>query len=391
MEKGVTWLLFAGAAVLLFLSAWIFLPGWTPSLLYLSVGAPEESAWLLLGSVAVCALMATVDRSSRLAQLTILLTAVAAALASTPIVRAPFAIRRFDAEMRRAFGEASARSGMRKRPIDLVDLFRGVDFGSASRTDGILFAAPDGQRLTLTIYHPPGSLSAGGPFPTVVQIYGGAWQRGAPNDNPEFARYLATRGYVVVGIDYRHAPQWTWPAQMADVRAALAWIREHAGEHGIDLTRLAVMGRSAGAQLAMLAAYQPDAPPIQAVVSYYGPVDLPDGYRDPPHPDPLDIRSIDEAFLGGTLDAVPDRYRDASPITYVTRPLPPTLLIIGTRDHIVEPRYGRMLHDRLIATGTKSALLEMPWADHAFDAVPSGVSAQVALYYTERFLAWALR
>jgi acetyl esterase/lipase len=141
----------------------------------------------------------------------------------------------------------------------------------------------------------------------------------------------------------------------------------------------------------MIAAYEPGAPPMRAVVSYCGPVDLSEGYRRPPRPDPLDIRAIEEAFLGGTPDSVPDRYRDASPISYVTRPLPPTLLIYGTRDHVVEPRFGRMLHEQLLATKTPSVLLEIPWADHAFDAVPSGVSAQVALYYTERFLAWALR
>ena len=68
----------------------------------------------------------------------------------------------------------------------------------------------------------------------------------------------------------------------------------------------------------------------------------------------------------------------------------PTLLIYGTRDHIVEARFGRMLHERLLATGTTSVLLEIPWAEHAFDAVANGPSAQIALYYTERFLAWAV-
>ena len=388
----MTWLLFVAAAALVFLTAWIVLPGWTPRLLNLSVGAPEVSAWLLLGSVAICVLTVTVGGSSRLSQVTILLTLLSGGTASSPLIRAQFAIHRFDAEMVRAFGLDSlpaATSGMRNRPLSVAELLRGVDFGSARVTDGILFGAPGGQRLTLTVYRPLNPRSSA--LPTLVQIYGGAWQRGAPNDDPGLARYLASTGYVVVAIDYRHAPRWTWPAQMMDVRAALAWTREHAVEYGIDPSRLAVMGRSAGAHLAMLAAYEPGTPPLRAVVSYYGPVDLPEGYRHPPSPDPLDIRTIDEAFLGGTPDSMLERYREASPITYVTRPLPPTLLIYGSRDHIVEPRFGRMLHDRLVATGTKSAFLEIPWADHAFDAVPSGVSAQIALYYTERFLAWALR
>lgn len=178
---------------------------------------------------------------------------------------------------------------------------------------------------------------------------------------------------------------------MEDVRSALGWIRQHGAEYGADVTRLAVLGRSAGAHLALLSAYAPDSPPMRAVVSFYGPVDLSEGYRHPPRPDPLNVRAIEEAFLGATPDSVPARYRAASPIHHVTRRLPPSLLIYGGRDHVVEARFGRMLHERLLATGTPSALLEIPWAEHAFDAVPNGLGAQIALYYTERFLAWALR
>jgi acetyl esterase/lipase len=130
--------------------------------------------------------------------------------------------------------------------------------------------------------------------------------------------------------------------------------------------------------------------PIRAVVSYYGPLDLTDGYRNPPRPDPLDVRSIEAAFLGGTPDQMPDRYREASPITYVSRRLPPSLLIYGGRDHVVLPRFGTMLNDRLRAAGATSVLLTIPWAEHAFDAIPNGPSGQLSLYYTEQFLEWAL-
>ena len=244
----------------------------------------------------------------------------------------------------------------------------------------------------LDIYRP----ASAGQYPSVVQVYGGAWQRGAPEDDAKFATYLAARGFVVFAIDYRHAPQWPWPAQIEDVRAALGWVREHGGEYDADVSRLALFGRSAGAQLAMVAAYEFNAVPfipampVRAVVSYYGPVDLTDGYRNPPRPDPLDVRSIEAAFLGGTPDQMPDRYREASPITYVSRRLPPSLLIYGGRDHVVLPRFGAMLDDRLHAVGATSVLLTIPWAEHAFDAIPNGPSGQLSLYYTEQFLEWAL-
>jgi acetyl esterase/lipase len=96
-------------------------------------------------------------------------------------------------------------------------------------------------------------------------------------------------------------------------------------------------------------------------------------------------------LIGGTPEQLPERYAEASPITYATRPLPPTLLIYGRRDHSVEAKYGARLGERLAATRTPVAYLEIPWAEHAFDEVFNGPSSQVALFYTERFLAWATR
>lgn len=111
----------------------------------------------------------------------------------------------------------------------------------------------------------------------------------------------------------------------------------------------------------------------------------------PPHPDPIHVRAVLEAYLGGTPDQVPGRYRDASPITYVAAAVPPTLLVYGDRDHIVESRFGRNLHERLRAAGASPVLLEIPWAEHAFDALPGGLAGQLSLAYTEAFLAQALR
>src|SRR5439155_26593631 len=89
------------------------------------------------------------------------------------------------------------------------------------------FASRDGVALALDIYKPP---AGDGPFPMLVQVYGGAWQRGAPSDNEWFARYFASRGFVVIGIDYRHRPEFTGPAQRDDVRDALRCSRTHAAE-----------------------------------------------------------------------------------------------------------------------------------------------------------------
>ncbi|MEQ1690586.1 MAG: alpha/beta hydrolase, partial [Gemmatimonas sp.] len=275
----------------------------------------------------------------------------------------------------------------RSAPLVIRDLFRAPNALAAPIrvARNIRFAVVEGDTLTLDVYRP----SAPGLFPVLVQIYGGAWQRGTPANNGEFAEYIAAQGYVVFAIDYRHAPQFRFPAQVDDVRNALAWIGRNADAWSADTSRMVLIGRSAGAHLAMMAAYTPGAPRVRGVIDYYGPVDLVEGYRQIPNPDPLRVRAIEEAFLGAPPDAMLDRYMAASPISLVTRRLPPTLLIYGGRDHIVEPRFGTMLAGRLQAEGTTVVHVEIPWAEHAFDAVPYGPSGQLARYITERFLAWA--
>jgi len=153
-----------------------------------------------------------------------------------------------------------------------------------------------------------------------------------------------------------------------------------------------LLGRSAGAHLAMMAAYDSTLAPVSAVVSFYGPVDLVEAYVNPPSPDPLNVRDVETKFIGVPLAQSLDKYKQASPINLVRAGLPPTMLIYGGRDNIVERRFGAMMNERLRATGNNSVLVEIPWGDHAFDveAVSNGLSGQLSRYAVERFLAWAL-
>jgi acetyl esterase/lipase len=381
------------AIVLIGIALWIVVPPPTPLLLNLAVGAPELSPWLLLFSLLAAGIAAVDARTHRSARLALALASSTALLASVPLVQFAAAARRADNAMATALGKAfwaqvpqSARVRVRQRALVASELFFGLRSAPVRITRGISLGAEGDEPLALEVYRP----ERAGTYPVVVQIYGGAWQRGAASDDALLARELAGSGLVVFAIDYRHAPRWRWPAQLADIQVALRWIRLHGLEYGGDVTHLALLGRSSGAQLAMLAAYEPDGPAVRAVVNYYGPVDLAEGYRHPPDPDPLNVRAIEEAFLGGAPDQMAEAYRTASPISFVNRPLPPTLSIYGLRDYVVEPRFGSLLDASLRATGSTSVLLLIPWAGHAFDAIPHGPSAQLALYHTERFLAWAL-
>lgn len=373
------------ATVALFFAAWIYLPAPTYAFLYLSVGAPEICQWIVVVALLALLLAAPSESRSTIARFAVGAAVAAIALAGGPLVRASSVQRTFADAMRSMSVEPPERA--RTRAISALDLFRGIDSGSPKVTRGVVVGEPAGVPIRVDVYQPADS----GTYPVLVQIYGGAWQRGAPGDNANFASLMASHGWVVFAIDYRHAPMFRWPAQLDDVRQGLVWIRDHAAAFDGDVSRVVLMGRSAGGHLAMMAAYSDPPIAVRGVVSYYGPADLADAYYHPPRPDPLDIRDVDIKFIGGPPDAAPSAYADASPVSYASRPQPPTLLVYGGRDNVVERRYGRALRDRLAEGGTKVAYLEIPWAGHGFDAVFNGVSSQLALYHTERFLAWAVR
>ncbi|MCU0546391.1 MAG: alpha/beta hydrolase [Oscillatoriaceae cyanobacterium Prado104] len=382
------------SAIGLFLSLWIVLPAPIFFLYPLAVGAPEISPWLAV--INTIALSLTLLKKPKIQAYNILLICNLSAviLSLLPLIQFPATNAKIATQMQAVLGRNYLaaipevdRAQLRPQPFILTDSFRGISLEKVRIDRDIVFANPDGISLKINLYRPVQT----GKYPAIVTIYGGAWQRGNPDYNEEFSRYMADRGYCIIAIDYRHAPRYRFPAQIEDVETALAYIKTHAVDWEIDRDRIALMGRSAGAHLAMLAAYNSSILPVRSLVNYYGPNDLIAGYNDPPFPDPIDVRAVLRSFLGGGPEELNELYRRASPINYIKPNLPPSLLVYAGRDRIVKAKFGRSLYQRLQAAGDRAILLEIPWAEHAFDAVFNGPSNQLALYYTERFLAANLK
>jgi acetyl esterase/lipase len=236
------------------------------------------------------------------------------------------------------------------------------------------------------LYYRPRAPDGGGARPILIAIHGGSWQHGGARENADFTSRFANAGWAVFSLEYRLAPQFVHPAQIEDVRTSIGWIYDHARELGADPERIALAGRSAGGHLAMLAAYSNDAVPIRAVVNYYGPADLAEIWRERLLPDPLNRNEKVEVLLGGPPDQRPDTYRDASPSSYLRPGLPPTLHVHGAHDHIVGVALARQFHERLLASGSRSLFLELPWSDHSFDFVYFGPANTLSLAYVDSFL-----
>ncbi len=236
--------------------------------------------------------------------------------------------------------------------------------------------------LDLDVYSGPQAQK----LPCVLVVHGGSWSSGDSKQLPELNDRLAAEGYRVAALNYRMAPGYKNPAPVQDVAAALQYLREHAEELAIDTTRFFLLGRSAGAQIALLAAYTLDDPSIRGVVDFYGPADMVWGYSVPSNPLIMNSRRVMENYLGGTYAAVPEHYLASSPLAAIHQKTVPTLIIHGENDVLVAYEHSIRLERRLRETGTEHYSLRLPWATHGFDYTLNGPGGQLSTYTVLRFL-----
>lgn len=236
----------------------------------------------------------------------------------------------------------------------------------------------------LGIHYYPAQVS--GNRPCVVVVHGGSWKGGDNNQLPELNSYLARLGYNVASINYRLAPEYKNPAPIEDVHAAFSYLRKHSEELHIDVNNFVLLGRSAGGQIVLLAAYTLHEPGLKGVISYYGPADMVWGYNNPANPLIFDSKKVMEDYLGGTYQQIPQKYEASSPILFVTPQSVPTLLIHGQNDVLVAYGHSTKLDAKLKDAGVKHYLLTLPWATHGCDYTLNGPSGQLATYTVTRFL-----
>lgn len=274
-----------------------------------------------------------------------------------PARRASRATLQRSAVGRRLFGE----------PTDAVETF--------SRTVTI-----EGRQRRVLVHRP----HAGTGLPGVLNLHGGGWVQGNPEQSAWFASRVAARtGVVVVSPEYRLAPEDPFPAGVEDAWAALQWLAQEAEGLDVDPSRLAVMGDSAGGGLAAtvaLMARDEGGPALRAQVLIYPGVEAyerwpsEDEHADAPVLTSRNMRSFVRLYLGdayGTTDwrASPIRHRDHAG-------LPPALVVVAGRDPLADNgrRYARVLGE----AGVSVRLEEFGRAIHGFVSLP-GVQPDAAL------------
>lgn len=211
------------------------------------------------------------------------------------------------------------------------------------------------------------------PHPTILMVHGGAWFSGNKVHVTRHAQSAAEAGYAVVAINYRLAPRHKFPAQLNDCTQALRWIGTHADEYGFDVDRVAAYGYSAGAHLVCLLGMTQGGIELEVPVGVDNQTDLDDlptlkaivAGGTPSEFSWIPQESTRLAFwLGGSRQALPNVYTQASPTTHVDPLDPPVFLFHGSSDRIVPVSSANRLAKELKANQIDSTLFVIPEAGH---------------------------
>jgi len=239
-------------------------------------------------------------------------------------------------------------------------------------------------------FYKPDSIN-GTPYPCIIVIHGGSWHGGDKLQLSDINSLLALKGYAVASIDYRLAPEAQWPCQKDDVLDAVNYIKSHSNELNIDATKLVLLGRSAGAQLATSVAYLAKDKAIKGVISIYGPQDLKFAWDHRSPRDVLDTYSIFKAYLGGSPSEFPESYKESSAIMNVSSESPPMLLIHGKLDTLVWYKQSERMDIKLTEFKVPHYYLSLPWATHGFDYNLNGPGGQLELITIDSFLNYLFK
>jgi len=254
-----------------------------------------------------------------------------------------------------------------------------------------------GRRAHLDIYRPRDRDLSGAPV--LIQVHGGGWTIGNKEEQGLILmNRMAQQGWICVAANYRLAPKHHFPAQIVDVKRAIAWVHENIEEYGGDPSYVAITGGSAGGHLSALAAltaglpdYQPgfeDADTsVSACVPFYGIYDLA-GLTETRSSVDMRDRFLGPRVFGKDPRTHLDEFVQASPLAHIGEHPPDFFVIHGSNDTLAPVHQARAfvaaLRER---SDAKVTYAELPGTQHAFD-VFSSIRSQHTIAAVQRWLQW---
>jgi acetyl esterase len=258
------------------------------------------------------------------------------------------------------------------------------------------FARPGGKPLLVDLHVPEGP----GPFPAAILVHGGGFDEGSRSTNvrPLFD-VLAGAGFAWFSIDYRLAPEFHFPQASEDVRSAILWVKANAAAYRVEVSKIALIGESAGGFLVNYAGtHETPETKVAAVVDFYGPVDygkLARLRRD--HPERFNMTTINRHasngggihFFGAEQLDEPGlaRLRALAPIAAVHQGMAPFLCIHGTRDDQVAYEQSPAMCDAMHKVGAACELITIEGGGHGM----AGWRAPEMQHWKPEMVAWLKR
>ncbi len=249
----------------------------------------------------------------------------------------------------------------------------------------------DGVDLIFDLHYPE---QGEGPYPLVIYVHGGSWQEGDRRGGAGvvFTDALLDAGYAFAAVNYRLAPEYTFPAMIEDVKCAVRFFRANADLLNLDPERFAALGGSAGGHLVSLlgltsdqdlwelaGCYQGVSSRVAVVVDMFGPMDL------RPIADPAYRDGWGDVFGDAVFDS--DAMWNISPLKYVTKDAPPFLVMHGDDDPTVFLHHSQNLAAALEEAGVPVELIVVSGGGHSNDLFRPGAAPDLNSL-TESLLAF---
>ena len=284
-------------------------------------------------------------------------------------------------------------SAAREQNVELsfTEYFRGLTNKYSPQITPQTFVFNSDNNLKLDVYAPPPNNSANGA--SIIVVHGGSWNGGKRSDFPQWNEWFAAHGYTVFDIDYRLAPPPNYLTAIGDVKCAVRWVKENGAKFNVAPDKITLLGRSAGAHLALIAAYSANNKnlpstcitnetdeKVRAVVAFYAPTDLIWDFENPSNRFVIDSQKTLGDFLGGNpLESNEIRaiFLLASPSENVNPNTPPTLLIHGGQDQLVKKENLDILAAKLAEHKIPHETIYIPYAQHGFDYNFNGWGSQL--------------
>lgn len=221
----------------------------------------------------------------------------------------------------------------------------------------VIYKEINGTQLRLNILTPD-EMQEDTTYPTIIYFFGGGWNAGSIKQFADKAKYFASKGMITVLADYRvNKRHQTTPFDaVRDAKSAMRYLRLNAKKLQIDTNRIVAAGGSAGGHLA-------------AATSIIG------GLNEPNEDLTISTKAnalilynpvIDNSEAGYGYERIGERYKEISPMHNIKQGAPPTLFMLGSKDHLIPVSTGKEYQARMQAVGSRCDLIIYEGVGHGF-------------------------